>query len=40
MIMLPAAVIHYRRGERGTAVFNSFVFALCMWVAYNRWMNL
>lgn len=39
-IMLPAFVIHYNRGERGTAVFNIFILAVCLWVGYQRWLQL
>lgn len=36
LIMVPAARIHYRRGERGTAIFNIFVLLLCIWVGIAR----
>ena len=40
LIMIPASVIHYRRGEKAAAVFNIFVLLLCVWVGYARWLQL
>ncbi len=37
LIMLPAAVIHYRRGEFKAVALNGFVFVISLWVAYSRW---
>lgn len=37
LIMVPAAAIHYRRGEKSTAVFNIFVLLLCLWIGIARW---
>jgi uncharacterized membrane protein YphA (DoxX/SURF4 family) len=37
LIMMPAAIIHYRRGEKGTSIFNIFILLLCIWVGYQRW---
>lgn len=39
-IMIPAANIHYKRGERGTALFNIFILLLCLWVGIERWLQL
>jgi uncharacterized membrane protein YphA (DoxX/SURF4 family) len=39
LIMLPAAVIHYRRGEKGTSIFNIFILLLCIWIGYQRWLQ-
>jgi uncharacterized membrane protein YphA (DoxX/SURF4 family) len=30
LIMLPAAAIHYRRGEKSTVIFNIFILLLCL----------
>lgn len=40
LIMIPAAVIHYRRGEPQTVGLNGVFFFLCMVVAYSRWSEL
>jgi uncharacterized membrane protein YphA (DoxX/SURF4 family) len=37
VIMIPAALIHYRRGEKSTVLFNSFILLLCLWVGVERW---
>lgn len=37
LIMLPAAVIHYRRGEQKTVVLNGVILVICLLVAYGRW---
>lgn len=39
-IMLPAASIHYKRGEKWTVVLNIFILLLCLWVGYRRWLQL
>ena len=36
LIMLPAGVIHYRRGEFRAVAFNVLVFLLCGLVVYGR----
>ena len=36
LIMLPAGVIHYRRGELKAMAFNVLVFLLCGLVVYSR----
>lgn len=36
-IMIPAGVIHYRRGEPKALAFNAFIFVLSLLVAYGRW---
>ncbi|GAB4039667.1 DoxX family protein [Spirosoma jeollabukense] len=38
LIMLPAGVIHYRRGEFKAVAFNGLVFMLCGFVLYGRWL--
>lgn len=40
LIMLPAAVIHYRRNEKRTMIFNLIILLLCIWVGYHRWLQL
>lgn len=40
LIMIPAAIIHYRRGELQTVGLNSVFFVLCGVVAYCRWSEL
>jgi uncharacterized membrane protein YphA (DoxX/SURF4 family) len=40
LIMLPASVIHYRRGEKASTAFNIFVLLLCVWLGYERWRQL
>jgi uncharacterized membrane protein YphA (DoxX/SURF4 family) len=37
LIMLPAAVIHYRRGELRSVALNGVIFVGCLWVAIGRW---
>ena len=37
LIMLPAGVIHYRRGEFKAVGFNGLVLLLCLLVAWGRW---
>ena len=37
LIMLPAALIHYRRQESQTVVLNIVILILCGYVAYGRW---
>jgi DoxX-like family len=37
MIMVPAARIHLRLGEPGTALGNLALLALCAFVAWGRW---
>ena len=39
-IMLPAAVIHYKRSEMRVVLFNIFILLLCLWVGYERWQQL
>jgi uncharacterized membrane protein YphA (DoxX/SURF4 family) len=39
IIMLPAAVIHYRRGEKRTIILNIFILLLCVWVGCQRWLQ-
>lgn len=36
-IMIPAGVIHYRRGELKAVGFNLFIFVLTLLVGYGRW---
>ncbi|WP_460669810.1 DoxX family protein [Larkinella ripae] len=36
LIMIPAALIHYRRGEKKTACLNGLIFLICLLVAYGR----
>ncbi|GAB3643358.1 DoxX family protein [Spirosoma arcticum] len=40
LIMIPAAIIHYRRGEPKTVGLNGVFFVLCVLVAYSRWIEL
>lgn len=40
LIMVPAAIIHYRRGEPKTVGLNGVFFLLCVVVAYSRWCEL
>ena len=40
LIMIPAAIIHHRRGEPKTVGLNGVFFALCVFVAYSRWSEL
>ena len=37
LIMLPAAVIHYRRGEFKSIALNGVIFVSSLWVAIGRW---
>lgn len=39
-IMIPAAVIHYRRNEKTTVLGNLFLLILCAFVAYGRFKSL
>ena len=36
LIMVPAALIHYRRHEKKTILLNGIILVLCAWVAYGR----
>lgn len=36
LIMVPAAIIHYRRHEKRTMLLNVAILILCAWVAYGR----
>ncbi|MBO0938790.1 DoxX family protein [Fibrella sp. HMF5335] len=37
LIMVPAGIIHYQRGEYKTIWINVITLALCLLVAYGRW---
>ena len=37
LIMLPAAVIHYRRGELKAVALNRVIFVSSLWIAVGRW---
>ncbi len=37
-IMIPAGIIHYRRGELKTVGLNVLILLLCVGVAYGRWI--
>ena len=36
LIMILAAIVHYRRDEKGTALQNLFILLVCLFVAYGR----
>ena len=36
LIMVPAAIIHYRRHEKRAVLLNVAILILCAWVAYGR----
>jgi uncharacterized membrane protein YphA (DoxX/SURF4 family) len=40
LIMIPAAVIHYKRKEPATVLLNVMIFSLCVFVAVARFRNL
>src|SRR5215203_369658 len=40
IIMVLASVVHFRRGEKTTALMNLFLLLLCAFVAYGRFINL
>lgn len=40
IIMIPAGIIHYKRGEKKTVFINIFILLLCVFVAYCRWQQL
>jgi uncharacterized membrane protein YphA (DoxX/SURF4 family) len=37
LIMILAALVHYRREEKRTASQNLFILLVCLFVAYGRW---
>jgi uncharacterized membrane protein YphA (DoxX/SURF4 family) len=40
LIMIPAGIIHYQRGEYKTIWVNIITLVLCLFVAYTRWLEL